>query len=140
MLPSQLGSLCVYVWVSGSTGTWLTPLACGGSPNTVYFGCWFLALEGLWFIFSMALFGHFNEASVKTLYTGSDESFTPPPVLTFLCTVTYCRDEWYQNPFCFTASITLKDKNDSISLCLSGALFMPLLILIILIIHTHVHN
>lgn len=84
----------MYVWVSGSTGTWVTPLVCGGSPNTGYFGCWFLALERLWFIFSMALFGHFNEGSVKTLYTGSHESFAPRPDLTFLCAVAHWGDQW----------------------------------------------
>lgn len=95
--------MCVYVWVSGSTGTWLTLLACGGSPNTVYFGCWFLAFERLGFIFSMALFGHFNESSVKTLDMSSDESFTPPPVLTYLCIVAHCSDEQIRNLVFFTA-------------------------------------
>lgn len=47
MLPSQLESLCVNVCVSGSAATWLTLLACAGSPSTGYFGCWFLALETL---------------------------------------------------------------------------------------------
>lgn len=108
----------MYVWVSGSTGTWLTRLACGGSPNTVYFGCWFLALERLWFIFSMALFGHFNEGSVKTLYMGLDESFIPPPVLTFLCKVVRCRDERLHNLVCFTAKIKHSQIKKSYSISL----------------------